>query len=1116
LGGYNQEYGQEMLGQITHDLPFLGRVKEMAILTEAFTTTLENQGKCVLLSGEPGVGKSRLIDEYLLRENRTCIVIRAKVTQNTSHARDLFVGIVKFYLRRIHNAAHVITRVIDSSIYDEFAESIPELKIYYPYEAETTSTAVKPDINAILHTFLHNLVKFAPVILVIDDLHESSDDLLAMCKHMTQVVENIPVLCIFLSQPRTNIVEWSKTIKTQLITAIALPNLSEDEIGELNSLMFEGNINNGFFHWLHNRTRGVALFLREFICTLFEKGIIFFDNVDHRWRIMKTYSQIAIPDSVADMISTRLHSYSHEEYTFLSRASIIGFEFNPLSPLLKTSQDFLKSYVKSGLIIAKKNICSFTHPLIWEMIYNGIPLDERRGLHHEFGNYFLKHGDKESAVYQFLKAEVYNKRTVDILCELARKASDEGNFERCTYFLEIAYKTAKSIKIAPAKLVNILYLYAYALYTMGRYNASIELFKMMLRKNRNPQYVINMKTHAEVYRYMSQALAVTGKYRQAIKCANSGLRFVKKNNLRKSVDVLINLERSKAYAYKFMGHTKRALKIGETIRRRLRKTSNLYTIYQVYSLFGSVYDAEYEKTLAFRQKALDVAVRLQNETMIADAHGNLGMCYTNAGNFNQGRTHILHFQKYNIKAGRARQEVVAYMLLAYNYHHQGYLKRAEAEYLIGIKKAEEQKAYADLIWIEGFYSILLIQQERFGDANRHIDRAIELAQKYNMQDALFEYVIDKGLLLYASEDWEKVKPFMTMIKNEFKDRLQEGGLLSIFSGFYNITEGRIQQGLSEIDEGLRDHEHENYYPVLFRYAYICACLMEKNKHTRQYAAVYQKKAFEIASKLKMTGWLDRLSPRRKVSPPQCLRIYCFGRVMIENEHTGWSDVEQWQRTKLRQLFATIIMSVLKDERLSRERIGVLLWPELSTSKMANNFRVYLSLLRKKIGTNYIVYKNGICSMSNVWIDALEFKKLIHDAEAMLDQGKMHLAEMKLKEAADLYSGDLFENINGPGIDEVRAVFCSLHRRALLKLGDIHLNKLEFTDAINVGKRILSYDPYDEECHRFMMKSYHLSGEKAKAFKQYEICKELFKREFNCSPSDKTQKYYHAILNGDSS
>ncbi|KPK67565.1 hypothetical protein AMJ87_13185, partial [candidate division WOR_3 bacterium SM23_60] len=49
---------------ILTDLPFVGRLKELEVLRKSLTQTIEQNGSCVFVSGLPGVGKSRLLEQY--------------------------------------------------------------------------------------------------------------------------------------------------------------------------------------------------------------------------------------------------------------------------------------------------------------------------------------------------------------------------------------------------------------------------------------------------------------------------------------------------------------------------------------------------------------------------------------------------------------------------------------------------------------------------------------------------------------------------------------------------------------------------------------------------------------------------------------------------------------------------------------------------------------------------------------------------------------------------------------------------------------------------------------------------------------------------------------------
>jgi DNA-binding SARP family transcriptional activator len=79
------------------------------------------------------------------------------------------------------------------------------------------------------------------------------------------------------------------------------------------------------------------------------------------------------------------------------------------------------------------------------------------------------------------------------------------------------------------------------------------------------------------------------------------------------------------------------------------------------------------------------------------------------------------------------------------------------------------------------------------------------------------------------------------------------------------------------------------------------------------------------------------------------------------------------------------------------------------------------------------------------------------------------------------------------------------------LGEICIKKVKFDEAVNIGKRILSFDPLNEHGHRFLMRSYLLSGERAKALNQYKKCEEILHRELQCDPSQETQQLYSELL-----
>jgi len=75
---------------------FIGRKKEIAFIKNKFTHALGNTGNCLFVTGETGIGKSRLVDEFISSNAGNALVFRLDAKAHTSSARDFFAEIIRF------------------------------------------------------------------------------------------------------------------------------------------------------------------------------------------------------------------------------------------------------------------------------------------------------------------------------------------------------------------------------------------------------------------------------------------------------------------------------------------------------------------------------------------------------------------------------------------------------------------------------------------------------------------------------------------------------------------------------------------------------------------------------------------------------------------------------------------------------------------------------------------------------------------------------------------------------------------------------------------------------------------------------------------------------------
>ena len=1098
------------------DLPFIGRKKEMSFLNDKLNSTFSNQGSCVVITGEPGIGKSRLIGEFSLQPKKGSLFLRISVEPGFSKIRDLVGETIRAYLHGTVYSSRIITRVIDPAMYREFKRSIPELDIYYPFEIESADhTGERPDIKEMFYRFLNSLSTLVPVVLTIDGFDRSGEDGRALIEYVLPNISTMPLLLILTGHEQPDTQQWLERLKPAPIERWSLNRLNEEEISRVNQLMFQNSLDNDFMKWIADKTGGLPLFLKEFLFALFERGVIFHESEHNRWRTIGSYLQVSIPDRIDDMIRERLKRLSKREISFLKTAAVMGNEFDIRLPAFRTAKGSVPSLVRTGFIQKKNITYAFVHPLIHDLLYSDVPAGEKIRVHRAYAEYFENNQNEESAAEHYLAADVKNVKVLELLVAAAKKSRDQGGFGRSIVRLEQALDIAGVQKSFPLpKLLNIYFELNNSLFLCEKYERVRELaptIEKLLTKKRRGSCDLRLSIY---YSQVIQSLLHLGEYDAALVIVRRALRSLGKAGVQKCDETRIEIETNQAFLYKNMGKIDEAMKLAFGLKKTYEGTTSALNRHNICKLLGSIFNEkkDFRRAIEFREQALAAAKQTGADHLIAAAQGNLGVSMANAGLLVRGMELLRMYHDYNINAGRLRAEIVSYIHMAQIYFNQGYLAQAEAEYRKGIERSEKQGDFLKeaVCELHYRYGTFLVVAEKYSEARRHLETSIKLAREMNAPVSILYSMLNLGYLCIALGDKTNLDKIIGEIRTNFKGKHETDISFAILEGFQLIFRKRTKIGLQKIDEALCLLERQQVTAGLFRLLYLCAMYLRSDKNTLKQSETYLKKAGEVASKYQMTGWLRKLAPESQEVFIEPLRLSCFGSLRVEHPQKGPINMDQLQRVKPTQLLAILICGVLTKTRYTRERIGSLLWPDLPTAKMVNNFHVCLFQLKEHIGSDYVNYVNGYYLLEHAWLDALEFKNLMKKADALLQEGKIHSAEQKFEEAIELYKGDFLEDVYDPWIDDVRNELKSLRNSRLLMLGEIYVKKLKFEQAIMTGHDVLKADALSEEGHRFLIKSYLLNGEKAKAVNQYKKCVELFRRELDCEPSEETRSLYSKI------
>jgi DNA-binding SARP family transcriptional activator len=1096
------------------DLPFLGRKQELALFSDRFNQACAYQGNSMLVIGEPGMGKTRLVEEFLSQHTTGCQCLNNRVTQSTSHAVDLFVTVLRSYLVQSGYAARTITRVIDRSMYDTLAGLIPELKAFYPYEPKKVKQPISVAlIREYFYRFILNLGRFAPVIMIIEDLHLSSPELRTMFKHLIQNIKQQPIMCVFTSRPDKEVATWFRKIQMRQRDILTLQGLQKEDIIELSQELFDSSIEDAFFEWLSEKTKGVPLFLREFLHALIEKGIILYDNESEQWQIIESYKDIAVPEAVSDFIQTKLDTLSSDEIKYLHNAAIIGEEFDPSIPFLQDKGKLIPYLIRKGLIIQTTVMCKFAHPLIWETVYNHVSEHERCKLHRKLGDYYRRSGDKIRAIDQYLHARIKTKWLVNMLFKTSMQLKKNHRCALCLDYFSKAFELTRALKdISGKTILDILINYIECIGCMAQSEKAGELSYVALRLFRKNYNVLKDREKMQAYKILAMAFFQIGKHNYAIRYANKGITLAKKFRTKKAKSIITYLMYTKISVYTTQWKFNKALSTALSFKGYFTTHGDYDTISRYYGLLGFVYShlSDWENALSYYKEVLRLAIRKQDAGGIATAHANLGAAYVNTGEYKEAENSLLVLRRYLVDDPQPRLYIISCLELGKIYMKQGLFVQAENEFTNGLKKCDEAGMKSITVFFERSLSVDLICEERFENARTHIQEGTKLAQLYSMSRVIFNLLFNKGLLHFALKEKCELKKIIDEIYEKYKKQTEASAKFEILQGLYHISIGTIDKGLRYIDKGIGMFISENEYFSSVYISYFCSRRFRFMNVAESKIVEYTNKAIEIAKQHNMDGWLEILCPEKGPAPKQPLKISCLGSLMIEHPITGRVDLNQLQWAKPRQLFSVVLTSCLTGEKVDREKIAALLWPELSAKKVTNVFHVTLSSLKKVIGKEYLRYRNRAYELFDVEIDGIDFRRLIAEAEALLKSGKIHTAETALHKALELYRGDFLNDYYDTWLDRVRHELSGLYRTNLLLLGDILLQKVKFAEAEEIGKKLLHRDPFDEEGHRFLMRSYAAAGEKALALQQYERCFRIFTEQLKCPPSEQTQQLHHDI------
>jgi class 3 adenylate cyclase/tetratricopeptide (TPR) repeat protein len=377
---------------------FVGRQPELEAMRQARERVRVGHGQVVAVVGEAGVGKSRLVYEYVHAQDTLGWRVLESASVSYGKATPYFpvIDLLKRYAqiedaddprtRRARLTGQVLT--LDEALQDTLPpllallDALPEDSLFRQLEPPQRR---QHTLNALKRLLLRESQE-QPLLLIFEDLHWIDAETQALLDSLVESLPTARLLLLVNYRPEYQHGWGSKTYYTQL-RLDPLPPTSSDEF--LQALLGDDPGLASLKQLLIARTVGNPFFLEESVRTLVETGVLV--GEPGAYCLTRPLDGLQVPGTVQAVLAARIDRLPSEEKRLLQTAAVIGTDV-PLA-LLQAIADMPEAVLQRGIAhlqaaeflyetrLFPEPDYTFKHALTHEVAYGSLLLERRRVLH---------------------------------------------------------------------------------------------------------------------------------------------------------------------------------------------------------------------------------------------------------------------------------------------------------------------------------------------------------------------------------------------------------------------------------------------------------------------------------------------------------------------------------------------------------------------------------------------------------------------------------------------------------------------------------------------------------------------------------------------------------------
>jgi ABC-type transport system substrate-binding protein/class 3 adenylate cyclase len=455
----------EAKAEAVRESPLVGRESELATLVDALARLEDGLGTIVSITGEPGIGKSRLMAEARARAAEDVRFLAGNASSFTSQApfwpvRDLLRGWLGVGVADPEGRVRLELKAAVAAALDGHADSA------YPFLASLlgltlegadekrltglSRDSVQRQTFEAVAALLEALAREQPLCLVFEDLHWADESTLALVADLLELADREAAVIVLLYRSERDLGAWhlgelARKRFPHRLEEVELRSLAPEDSALLAVGAAGAELPPEVSELLALRSGGNPFFLEEALRDLVERGVL--HPINAHWELTIAAEELTVPLLVQETLQARLDRLDPATRDVASVASVIGSRFG--LPLLERLTDAsglqaaLSELQRLDLVVEERRRpvreFRFRHGLVQEVAYSSLTEARRRQLHRAAGEALEElRADSLDEVYE----------------PLARHFSEAGVNDKAVEYLLAAGDAAWALYADRAALVH--------------------------------------------------------------------------------------------------------------------------------------------------------------------------------------------------------------------------------------------------------------------------------------------------------------------------------------------------------------------------------------------------------------------------------------------------------------------------------------------------------------------------------------------------------------------------------------------------------------------------------------------------------------------------------------